>query len=135
MTTITTHVASSERRDPFYSSHQCDCWCGTYIPQRNWDLGWRYLRGHKAVGGVRITKPKTFGHRAPRTEPGAAANWGIVEAFLHADLETRRARLAEAKARVEELKRLEQEVLELEIDIEERERALKALLPKKEVEG
>ena len=127
-------IAPRDSKDPHYSSHQCDCGCGSYVPQRNYDLGWRFLRGHKPVG-TKITKPKHLGHRAPRTEPGVGCNWAMVELFVGADIAAKEARLTEVEQRIPaleaELGRLREERATLEAEVLVKREALTTLLPAK----
>ena len=127
-------IATRDSKDPHYSSHQCDCGCGSYVPQHLYDLGWRFLRGHKPVG-AKITKPKHLGHRAPRTEPGAACNWALVETFVGADIAAKEERLGALAARIPaleaELAALRDERATLEAEVLVKREALATLLPAK----
>lgn len=130
--------AAAVKDDGYFSKHLCDCGCGNLLPQRLYDLGWRYLKGHKAAGGPKVTKrdPVHNQGRAPAARVTALVNWEAVERFVNADLDARRARvrliaerLPALEAEIEAL-RAEREALTKEID--ERQLALAMLLPAKE---
>jgi putative heme iron utilization protein len=46
--------------DDYFSKILCDCGCENLMPNHLVRKGWKYLRGHKSMGG-HIVKPKPFG--------------------------------------------------------------------------